>query len=65
MAEPYDLTAYRRVRQHRADQALIEMFAEILDKPLERRDLTPEQTARRDTRLAQRHRARAARRTSR
>lgn len=58
MAEPYDLTAYRRVRQHRADQALIEMFAEILDAPLERRELTPEQQARRDARLAERRRQR-------
>lgn len=59
MAEPYDLTAYRRVRQQRADQALIEMFASVLDAPLVLRELTPEQQARRDARLAQRRRSRS------
>jgi hypothetical protein len=58
MAEPYDLSAYRRVRQERGDQALIELFSEILEKPLERRDLTPEQQARRDARLAARRQQR-------
>lgn len=55
----HNLSAYRRVRQERADQALIELFAEILEKPLERRDLTPAQQARREARLAARRRYRS------
>lgn len=51
----HSLSAYRRVRQERADQALIVLFAEILEKPLERRELTPEQQARREVRLARQH----------
>jgi hypothetical protein len=62
-SDPYppthSLSAYRRVRQERADQALIVLFSEILERPLERRDLTPEQEARRAARLEQRRRQRS------
>jgi hypothetical protein len=56
--EPYppthDLSAYRRVRQDSTDQALITLFAAILGKPLERRELTAEQRARREQRIQER-----------
>lgn len=55
----HDLSAYRRARQERTDQALIALFAEILDAPLERRELTPEQEARRAARLEERRRQRS------
>lgn len=58
MAETNDLTAYRRAREQRAAEATIELFAEILGKPLALRELTPEQQARRDARLAERRRQR-------
>jgi hypothetical protein len=48
------LQAYLRARQERADSALIAMFADVLNRPLERRELTPEQQARRDARIAAR-----------
>jgi hypothetical protein len=46
-----DLSAYRRARQDRAADALICLFSQVLGKPLERRELTPEQRARRVARL--------------
>lgn len=51
---PVVLDAYLRARQQRADQALIALFADVLNKPLERRELTPAQRARREQRLAAR-----------
>lgn len=63
VVDPYppahDLSAYRRARQERTDQALIALFSGVLGTPLERRELTPEQAARRADRLAQRHAYRA------
>lgn len=50
----HDLSAYRRVRRNGADLALIEMFSGILGKPLELRELTPEEQARREARLRDR-----------
>lgn len=47
---PADMAAYRRARQERADQALICLFADVLGAPLTRRELTPDQQARRDAR---------------
>jgi hypothetical protein len=48
------LETWRRVRQERSDQALIELFAAALGTPLALRELTPEQQARRDARIAAR-----------
>jgi hypothetical protein len=60
--EPYppahDLSAYRRARRDRADQAMIELFAGILGKPMEVRELTPEERARREDRVRARHETR-------
>lgn len=49
-----DLSAYRRARQERASDAVIEMFADVLGKPLARRELTPEEQAYREDRLRNR-----------
>jgi hypothetical protein len=51
-----DLSAYRRVRQERASDAMIEMFAGVLGKPLVRRELTPHEQALREARLRERGR---------
>jgi hypothetical protein len=60
--EPYppahDLSAYRRHRQSQADESLIVLFSVVLGKPLELRELTPEQQARREDRLRARKRLR-------
>jgi hypothetical protein len=45
-----DLSAYRRARQERASDALICLFSQVLGTPLERRELTPAEQARRDAR---------------
>ena len=49
-----DLSAYRRVRQERASDALITMFSQVLARPLARRELTPEEQARREARIRER-----------
>jgi hypothetical protein len=51
-----DLSAYRRARQERASDAVIEMFADVLGKPLVRRELTPHEQAIRENRLRSRGR---------
>jgi hypothetical protein len=51
-----DLSAYRRARQERASDAVIEMFAGVLGKPLVRRELTPHEQALREDRLRERGR---------
>jgi hypothetical protein len=53
-----DLASYQRSRQVRADQQLIVLFSKVLSQPLTLRELTPEQQARRDARLAARPRRR-------
>jgi hypothetical protein len=55
---PVNLAAYRDSCQHHAEVALLQLYAGVLNKPLERRELTPEQRARREARLAARHRPR-------
>lgn len=55
------MDAYLRARRDRADAALITMFASVLNTPLERRELTPEQRARREARIAARRTWLAAR----
>lgn len=45
-----DLSAYRRVRQERTADALICLFSQVLGKPLERRELTDAERARRQAR---------------
>lgn len=53
-----DLSAYRRARQERSSDALIQMFSSVLGQPLERRELTPEEQARREARMRARRAAR-------
>jgi hypothetical protein len=55
-----DLSTYRDARQARSDHALILLFSEVLSKPLELRELTPEQQARRDARVAARRSLRSS-----
>lgn len=50
----HDLSSYRRARQERTSDRVIEMFAAVLGQPLERRELTPEEQARREERLRER-----------
>lgn len=53
-----DFSAYAHVRRERADQALICLFAGVLNKPLAYRELTPEERARRENRIRERQRVR-------
>lgn len=46
-----DLSAYRRARQERTSDAMITLFSRVLGQPMVRRELTPEEQARREDRL--------------
>jgi hypothetical protein len=53
-----DLSSYRRARQERSSDALIQLYAAVLGQPLKRRELTPEEQARRENRLREREQRR-------
>jgi hypothetical protein len=55
-----DLSAYRRARQDRSADALICLFADVLGKPLQRRELTPFERARRENRRRERQQRRSS-----